>query len=59
LCAGRTVLVIAHRLPTVFRADQILVLEHGRIVESGYHQSLTAANGTYARLLQVYSGAQA
>ncbi|HWR64716.1 MAG TPA: thiol reductant ABC exporter subunit CydD [Bellilinea sp.] len=58
LCAGRTVLVIAHRLPTVFHADQILVLVHGSIVESGSHQSLSTANGVYARLLQVYRGVQ-
>lgn len=59
LCARRTVLVIAHRLPTVIRADQILVMEHGSIVESGSHQSLSAANKFYTRLLQVYRGVQA
>lgn len=59
LCTGRMVLVIAHRLPTVFRSDQILVLERGRIVESGSHQSLFAANGVYTRLLQGYRGVQA
>jgi ATP-binding cassette, subfamily B, bacterial len=47
---GRTTLVIAHRLATVQRADRILVLDHGRLVESGTHTQLLAANGTYARL---------
>ncbi|HEX7030640.1 MAG TPA: ABC transporter ATP-binding protein/permease [Gammaproteobacteria bacterium] len=47
---GRTTLVIAHRLSTVMDAQQILVLEHGRIVERGSHAALLAANGHYAQM---------
>jgi ATP-binding cassette subfamily B protein len=58
---GRTTLVIAHRLATVLKADRILVIEAGRIVEEGDHASLVARNGVYARLarLQFESGAAA
>jgi len=47
---GRTTLVIAHRLSTVMDADEILVLNHGRIVERGSHRELLAAGGEYARM---------
>ncbi len=50
---GRTSLVIAHRLSTVRNADQILVLDHGRIVERGRHDELLAAGGTYAELYRI------
>lgn len=55
LMAGRTSFVIAHRLSTIRRADLILVLQHGEIVERGNHAELMARNGLYARLARVQS----
>jgi ATP-binding cassette subfamily B protein len=61
LMKGRTTLVIAHRLATVLKADRILVMDQGRIVEEGTHGSLVRKGGIYARLakLQFESGAEA
>jgi thiol reductant ABC exporter CydD subunit len=51
LMAGRTTLVIAHRLSTVYQADQIIVLDAGKVVESGRHDELRVQNGFYAQLI--------
>jgi subfamily B ATP-binding cassette protein MsbA len=56
LMQGRTVLVIAHRLSTVRRADRIAVLEDGRITELGSHDELIALGGTYSRLYHLQFG---
>ncbi len=50
---GRTTLVIAHRLSTIEKADRILVMENGHIIESGPHEELLASNGAYAQLHQM------
>ena len=56
LMAGRTTIVIAHRLSTVREADRILVFDRGRIVEQGGHADLVAAGGLYARLNAISTG---
>ncbi|MBU2611892.1 MAG: ATP-binding cassette domain-containing protein, partial [Chloroflexi bacterium] len=54
LMRGRTTLVIAHRLSTVYQADQIVVLDSGRLAESGKHADLLRRNGLYAKLLTAH-----
>jgi putative ABC transport system ATP-binding protein len=52
LSAGRTTIAIAHRLSTAARADRVLVLDGGRLIEDGHHDELVAAGGHYARLYE-------
>ncbi|MGC9128718.1 MAG: thiol reductant ABC exporter subunit CydD, partial [Acidithiobacillus sp.] len=58
LVRGRTAVVIAHRLATAERADRILVVDAGRVAETGTHRELLAAGGAYARLVAAYRGGQ-
>jgi ATP-binding cassette subfamily B protein len=57
--AGRTTIAVAHRLSTVASADQIIVLDHGTIVERGRHEELRAKVGLYAELAAVQFGLHA
>nr|WP_202424581.1 lipid A export permease/ATP-binding protein MsbA [Duganella levis] len=59
LMKGRTTVVIAHRLSTIENADRIVVLDRGRIAESGTHDALLAQNGIYSRLYQTQKSVQA
>ncbi len=59
LAAGRTTIAIAHRLSTAVRADRVLVLEHGRLVEDGAHLELLSAGGAYARMYAAWIAATA
>ena len=56
---GRTVLIIAHRLSTVSDADRIYVMEAGRVVEEGTHDSLLAAGGLYSRMVNAQENGRA
>lgn len=56
---GRTVFVIAHRLSSVWRADKIVVIEDGELIQLGNHQDLVASNGVYRRLYSLQLGAHA
>jgi ATP-binding cassette, subfamily B, bacterial len=57
--SGRTTLVIAHRLATVLKADRIVVMDAGRVVDSGTHAELSARGGLYARLARLQFGMEA
>ena len=56
LTAARTTIVVAHRLTTAARADRIMVLDQGAIIEAGSHEDLLAADGTYAALWDAFTG---
>lgn len=57
LIEGRTTIIIAHRLATVMKADRIVVMEKGKVVEEGNHKQLVASGGLYSELFNIQSGA--
>jgi ATP-binding cassette subfamily B protein len=57
LLSGRTTFIVAHRLSTIMKADQILVIDAGRIVERGMHEELLAKHGRYAQLYEQFTSA--
>jgi ATP-binding cassette, subfamily C, bacterial CydD len=59
LCEQRRVILIAHRLPTIYRSDMILFMQAGRIVEAGQHEALYRQAGPYFRLVNAYQGGSA
>jgi ATP-binding cassette subfamily C protein len=56
--AGRTAIIVAHRLTQAIRADRVLLLAHGHVLEQGTHDDLVSAGGRYAALWQAWSGAR-
>ncbi len=57
LCRGRTALIIAHRLATVYQADQVLLMDQGKVVECGTHSELMKRGDAYTRLVRAFGGA--
>jgi subfamily B ATP-binding cassette protein MsbA len=59
LMTNRTAIVIAHRLSTIRKADKIIVLQEGKIIEEGNHETLIALNGAYARFVELQNLSEA